>query len=85
MDQRPDEWEVTDRQTFVTLLDLMLQELQQEPGNWSNTTLPDFLAALSAYANDIQGYYDNMQSHKNADKAAWSTFADILKGARVYE
>ena len=85
MDQRPDEWEVTDRQTFVILLDLMLQELQQEPGNWANATLPDFLAALSAYANDIQGYYDNTQAHKSADEAAWSTFADILKGARVYE
>lgn len=55
------------------------------PENWENTTLPDFLEALSAYAEDIQGYYDNMKLNVNADKSEWSTFADIFRGATIYE
>jgi len=55
------------------------------PENWENKTLPDFLGALSAYTEDIQGYYDNMKQNINADKADWSTFTHIFKGARIYE
>jgi hypothetical protein len=40
---------------------------------------------LAAYTEDIQGYYDNTDANVDAEKAAWSTFADIFKGAKVYE
>jgi hypothetical protein len=53
--------------------------------NWENKTLPRFLEALNAYTEDIQGYYDNMKLNVNADKPNWSLFADIFKGARIYE
>ena len=55
------------------------------PETWENKTLPDFLEALAAYTADIQGYYDNTNANVDAEKAAWSTFADIFKGAKVYE
>ena len=47
--------------------------------------MPNFLEALSAYTEDIQGYYDNMKFNVNADEPNWSTFADIFKGAKIYE
>lgn len=40
---------------------------------------------MSAYTEDIQGYYDNMKLIVNVDKPDWSRFADIFKGAKVYE
>ncbi|MGJ1406835.1 MULTISPECIES: DUF7660 family protein [Sphingobacterium] len=43
------------------------------------------MEALASYAEDIQGYYDNTDANVDAEKAAWSTFADIFKGAKVYE
>jgi hypothetical protein len=55
------------------------------PESWENKTLLDFLEALSAYTEDIQGYYDIMKLNVNADKPDWSTFADILKGSKIYE
>ena len=57
--------------TYYVLLD--------NPENWENKTLPDFLEALSAYTEDVQGYYNNIKLDINADKPDWSTFADILK------
>jgi len=76
---------VTDRKDFVKFLELLHKELLDYPESWGNKTLPDFLEALIRYTEDIQGYYDNMKLDVNADKPDWSTFADIFKGARIYE
>ncbi len=78
-------FKVTDRQSFIKFLDLLRKDLLDDPENWENKTLPDFLEALSAYTEDIQGYYNNMKLDINADKPDWSTFADIFKGAKIYE
>jgi hypothetical protein len=37
------------------------------------------------YTENIQGFYKNTQQNIDADQADWQTFADILRGARVYE
>ena len=85
MDDTLNNYKVTDRQTFIKFLDLLRQDYSTNPDSWENKTLPDFLEALSAYAEDIQGYYDNMKQDVNADQPNWQTFADIFKGATIYE
>jgi hypothetical protein len=85
MNETVDDFEVTDRHTFIKFLNLLLKDFLDNPESWENKTLPDFLEALSAYTEDIQGYYDNMKLNVNADKPEWSTFADIFKGATIYE
>lgn len=79
------DFKVIDRQTFIKFLELLRNNFLDNPESWKNKTLPDFLEALSSYTEDIQGYYDNMKLNVNADKPDWSTFADILKGATIYE
>lgn len=79
------DFKVTDRQSFIKFLDLLHNDFLNNPESWENKTLPDFLEALSAYAANIQGYYDNMNQNVNADKPDWRTFSDIFKGARIYE
>ncbi|MFD1770411.1 hypothetical protein ACFSBF_11615 [Sphingobacterium suaedae] len=64
---------------------MLRQDLLQHSETWENKTLPDFLEALATYTEDIQGYYDNTNANVDAEKAAWSTFADIFRGAKVYE
>ncbi|WP_293953798.1 MULTISPECIES: DUF7660 family protein [unclassified Sphingobacterium] len=85
MDNQLYELKVTDRQSFIKFLGLLHKDLLQNPETWENKTLPDFLEALALYAEDIQGYYDNTEANVDAEKAEWSTFADIFKGAKVYE
>jgi hypothetical protein len=79
------DFKVMDRITFIKFLDLLRKDFLDNPENWENKTLPDFLEAMSAYTEDIQGYYENMKQNVNADKPEWSTFADIFKGATIYE
>jgi len=85
MNDTHNDFKVTDRQTFIKFLDLLRKDFLDNPENWENKTLPDFLEALSSYAEDIQGYYDNTNQNINSDNANWSTFADIFKGAKIYE
>lgn len=85
MNDKIDNFKVTDRQSFIQFLDLLRKDFLENPKSWENKNLSDFLEALSAYTADVQGYYDNMKLHVSADKPSWSTFADIFKGAKIYE
>jgi len=85
MNEKVNNLKVTDRQAFINFLDLLRQDFLENRESWESKTIPDFLEALSAYTEDIQGYYDNMKLNINADRPEWSTFADIFKGAKIYE
>jgi hypothetical protein len=76
---------VTDRQSFIKFVNLLRQDFLANPHEWENNRLDIFLEAISAYARDIQGYYDNTGKTVDANKSDWQIFADILKGASVYE
>jgi hypothetical protein len=79
------DFKVTDRRSFIEFLELLREDFVDNPQEWENKNLPDFLEALSSYTEDIQGYYDNTEQHINADAPGWTTFADMFKGAKIYE
>ena len=85
MNDNVNKFKVTDRHTFIKFIESLRNDLLENPETWENKTLPDFLEGLSEYAKDIQGYYDNLKLNVNADKPEWQTFADIFKGAKIYE
>lgn len=85
MNNTLNDFKVTDRQSFIKFLELLHTDFLDNPEDWENRTLPDFLEALRAYTEDIQGYYDNTKQNVDANKPDWSTFADIFRGARIYE
>jgi len=76
---------VTDRQSFIEFCMSLKTDFDNDNEAWENNTLSDFLEALSAYAEGVQGYYDNFNININADVPSWRTFATILMGATVYE
>lgn len=78
-------FKVPDRPSFIKFIDLLRQDFSANPEGWENKNLADFLQALGSYAEDIQGYYDNINCKTNADEPSWQTFADIFKGATMYE
>ena len=85
MDDTLNNYEVTDRQAFISFLDLLHKDYLANPDGWENRTLSDFLEALISCTEDMQGYYDNMKQEINVDHPNWQTFADIFKSATMYE
>jgi hypothetical protein len=77
--------EVSDRKSFIQFLDLLHKDVINNKQEWENNCLSSFLEALQAYATDIQGYYNNTNQNIDANIASWKVFADILRGAKIYE
>ena len=77
--------EVTDRQTFIQFVEKLRADLLTNPDGWENNQLDRFLEALGSYAKDIQGVYDNTGQDVKADEPSWQNFANLLKGAAIYE
>lgn len=74
---------VIDKKSFVEFLGLLRKDFEQN--NWENNNLSDFLEAMERYAEDIQGYYKNTNQNVDANNPSWQLFADIFKGATMYE
>ena len=70
---------------FVKFLQQLQNDYLKNGKDWENQNLGDFLGALSAYAADMPGHCDNTLMELNTDTARWRIFADILRGATVYE
>ena len=85
MNDKISSYKVTNRDSFIKFLELLRNDLLINKESWENRNLEDFLEALAAYSEDIQGYYDNTEQNKSADEASWEVFADIFKGAIIYE
>jgi len=79
------DFEVSDRHSFIKFLQLLHRDYLNNPAEWENATLENFLEAMASYSEDIQGYYNNTNQNINADTPSWKVFADILKGAKIYE
>lgn len=73
------------REEFSKFLLQLQTDLEENPQNWENRTLFDFLEAMSRYTIDIQQFYKNTEQNINADEPSWQVFADIMLGAKIYE
>lgn len=70
---------------FIEFLKEFRKDLEDNKSNWENKTLEDFLEAMEAYTEDVQGFYDNMKLDIDANVPTWENFMTILKGASIYE
>lgn len=70
MNDMPHYFKVTATQTFIKFLGLLGK---------------GFLEASIANTEKAQGSYDNLKRNISANERGCSTFADIFKGARIYE
>lgn len=69
------------REKFI----VFVEELRKNHDGFENKSLDDFLEALGRYAEDIDEFYKNTNQEIDLDKVDWKVFADLLKGASIYE
>jgi len=78
------------RREFIQFLNNLHADYQRNGTSWENQNVGNFLEALARYAEDIEGYYFNLAriddgERVNADATSWRVFADMLRGATMYE
>ena len=85
-----DAWniEVYDKVTFNRFLKLLMADFVRNGDNeqkWENNRLDLYLEAMTRYSREIEKYYRNVEPSQDAHNPSWKLFADIMRGAAVYE
>ena len=75
---------VQSRATFVEFVRELRKDLDSNPSDWENVTLPDFLDAVANWTEDMDGYYANT-GRKPPTDVNWPFLVDVLMASRVYE
>jgi hypothetical protein len=75
---------VKSREDLIQFINHLRMDLQTNKDEWENITLEDFLEAMEAWVNDMEGYYLN-SNQPVPKQPSWKTFADILYASSMYE
>lgn len=84
MDPLNDTAWVRTRADLVSYIRKLSQEAEATSNHWENQTLDRYLEALSAWTNDMGGYFNN-RGEPIPDHPSWSLIADMLRAACFYE
>lgn len=76
--------QIQTRNDFRAFLRALLENLRERPEEWENPNLPDYLEALGAWTEDMEGYYQN-RSESIPTQPTWKVAAQMLLAAKVYE
>lgn len=75
--------DVRSREDFVRFARELSLAARSAAAGSTNLELPRFLETVSAWANDMPGYFAN--EGRSVPEPSWSLFAMILEGAVTYE
>jgi len=73
------------RKEFINFIEKLRVDFIKNKAQWENKTIEDYLEAMSAYVEDIDGYYKNTNQDVDLEKIDWKVFSDVLKGSSLYE
>ena len=74
---------IENKKDLVLFIEHLVDDLKQNPDNWENNTLERFLEAMSAWVNDIEGFYVNQGSRP--PEINWKFVGQLLLVSRNYE
>lgn len=76
--------EVRSKEHLVQFLQLLANDLVENPERWENDTLDRYLQALASWIEDSDGYYAN-RGESPPVTPSWKNIADMLIAAKMYE
>lgn len=76
--------EIKGKEDFVDFVQLLISNLKDNPKEWTNGTLSEYLEGIASWTEDMEGYYQN-NNIPIPEKVNWRVFADILMAAKMYE
>lgn len=75
---------VNSREDFIRFVTHLNIDHRQNHAEWENQTLEQYLSGLASFANDMKGYYVNMNETIDIDQITWRMAAEMLLAASVY-
>ena len=74
---------VRSRSDFIAFVRKLRQELLQSPERWENASLEEYLEAVAAWVEDIEGYAGYQE--EQIPGSSWRWFCLMLLAATTYE
>ncbi|MEO5591293.1 MAG: hypothetical protein ABIR15_21175 [Chitinophagaceae bacterium] len=75
---------IEDKKNFLIFMDLLIKDLKENPEEWANKKIDEYLEAIMSWTEDMEGYYEN-NNLPIPEKINWKVFATILIAAKMYE
>ena len=75
---------INSKEDFVNFVELLASNLKNNPEEWANKTLPEYLESISSWTEDMEGHYQN-NDISIPENVNWKVFANILIAAKMYE
>ena len=75
---------INSKEDFVKFIELLVSNLKDNPEEWINRSLADYLEGISSWTEDMAGYYKN-NNLPVPENVNWKVFANILTAAKMYE
>ena len=75
---------IKSRQDLAAFVSLLSDDLFSNSQDWENVSLKDYLGAIAAWCEDMDGYFINL-GLPVPQSPSWQTIAQILLAARSYE
>ena len=76
--------DITCKNDFIAFVELLISNLKNNPDEWNNLTLSEYLEGIANWTEDMDGYYQNMNIPL-PENITWKVFANILIAAKMYE
>jgi hypothetical protein len=76
--------EIKDEDDFVHFVELLVRDFKDNPNEWTNKTLSEYLEGIAIWTEDMDGYYHN-NNKPIPENIEWKVFANILIAAKMYE
>lgn len=73
---------IQSRDDFLDFLKKMIESYDNHIEDWENKNVRDFISGLSIFAEEIDGYYLNMNENVDIEKITWKMAAQILHAGR---
>jgi hypothetical protein len=73
------------RSDLASFVRALRQDLNHHPEEWENPTLDDYLDALAAWTEDMDGYFKNIHGAPVPEQPSWKIVGYMLIAARIYE
>ena len=75
---------IEDKASFLVFMSLLIKDFKENPDEWANKKLNDYLEAIQSWTEDMDGYFQN-NNLPIPEKINWKIFATILIAAKIYE
>lgn len=75
---------IKSKEELIDFLDFLSKDRRKKKDEWENNTIEDYLASISSWIEDMEGYYEYINK-PIPNNQNWSFIATLFYVGKIYE